>query len=80
MNEKLENFKKYYSKAMSILDDINELISDIDWDIGEDTEMTIRESTLLKDLMYKMEDCEAQLSDSLYDEMYEVYNEESEED
>lgn len=76
----MENFKKHYSKAMSILDDINELISDIDWNIGEDTEMTERESALLQALLYKMEDCEAQLSDSLYDEMYEVYNEESEEE
>lgn len=76
----MENFKKHYSKAMSILDEINELISDIDWDIGENTEMTVRESALLQALYYKMEDCEAQLSDSLYDEMYEVYNEEIEEE
>lgn len=73
-------FKQHFIKAMKILDDLNELMSNIDYDkMYSDEVLEKGEYELLTILYYGIEDTETKLSDSLYDSgLYQIY-EESEE-
>lgn len=63
-------YKKHYVKAVEILDSINELMSDIDWDVMESLEdgrYDEKYHDLLDMLYHALEDTESELSDNLYD-------------
>lgn len=70
----MTNFKKFYEQAIKLLDDLNELMSDIDWHLQEEQSESLEEYNACSELYYAIEDTEAELSQHLYDTWIEEIN------
>lgn len=63
----MKNFRNFYTRAMEILDMLNELYNDIEWHLCEEQSESLDEYNACQQLQWAVEDTEAELSDNLYD-------------
>lgn len=63
----MKNFRNFYTRAMAILDMLNELYNDIEWHLCEEQSESLDEYNACQQLQWAVEDTESELSDNLYD-------------